>query len=1812
MNKLSLSYQTIIRLFLQILAVLGLIGAIAWFIFEPGFEPILALLGSITTFLTSFFFNNAETIPPTPLPDECEFMAEIQIGSLEARAVQINESGDVDAFRRDYQEHFGGRQTELAELDNWLTQTETCLGLLVAPAGMGKSALVANWVKRLEEEQTAVVIYHPISLRYGTNSKKQTLFSLLDQMSKTAQKESRSLQLHSMAGLDLIDQYLSLYQVKELCAYLAVNYDDLGQEGKRANSLRLIQRCQRERRIEALVVACQKIRSDLDWTEAFSTFVLEQLDYEPPFVGSDIEALNAQLRSNLRKPARPEKPLLVIVDGLDELEDQLNQPKIKRVDFLPNDVGHNVYVLAVARGETKDREAWQDALRWRETAIRSFHLPKLNQNDIEAMVRRNKLVLDERHLPQLTNQIYGLSEDGDPLIASLWIGWLKDNPFDTIQAQIAFLQAQKPGANKYIEGVLNQLAPVMTESAMPLFEVLSLARGPLTVNDLSALGIGVHSTQLDKLVGLSGRLITQTGTAYVLSHSRLRHAIQDEYVKETRLEWFEKFHRYGRCALKQAQQIPNPSQNIIPDYLLNYYANHLQEGIAYYNDLLGKTDLLFNKRNELENKRMACQESLYALVDQTWMTAHYYHFGHYDNFLRDVDATWEIATLEGPQRIALQVKSALCHAHITSLSNNLPPHLPALLARDEIWTPLQAISHTRRITDLAQQTRTLVALLTVNGDGEKSIFKPYLPDIVSSVLQNMAMIWQQNKVDEEEMFKLQLAILPFLQPQNLKEALPLALNVQRAIHRARLLAELLRLTEYPYQHHPIIKDVIKACGQIDDSVYSEDVPFIISTFTAIAQNLSINQLGIAFTEVWEKDSQAIREQELEIERAKKDPSLDLWQLNRKHSELVEIRIREKRLLDYLAWHIESHQALAFIELLFKYDSLPEVAEKIGRFARRLNDEIAYDVAVRLEEEFASAPQKKRQFHVLGSTVKGVGMAFITLVLSRKGKYQQKIVQIANNYIETYGAEDFPYSNQDLRIFCQMAIGQLADTEVAELVSQYKFMRRFWLNEGREYLSMYSQEIVGYLGIDALKILFNRCTQTEDMGRQGCIRITASPYILPAIAEKLPDEELLSLICKIGYSKGEPWGYGWYGYIRAIVPSIKYMSEEMRSETTGWTRNFIDRAVVRERSGGLELERVVAPYITPEIIPHRSQIHDIGVDIVGYLPSETVSHIIRNFDMTYYGETRGTEVLLKFLRYLPEKNERLPILLSMKDELFQIKDEGELDKTINILINSTKNFSRLKVKVLSQTVETKIKNAYLLSNLKESGPPQVLFDRLMNLDFSKRDIGAIFRAPISLLRHITNQMRLLYLNKSSHKAMQGYKDKLQKQTETPYFSSLDSWPQKLFHLYYKGVSKLASSRLLWVSYLLGKIALGLVLLPISVVIALLMIPLIVLLTIRFIIFALFDITLEWWRDSFQKKPPISHDKISLQDKWDAVKKQIVILNQFPELNKKEAALITIVYTLGDVLHRGSPDYKKYTQNAENIWAELNSEAVADILMTLKHYNPQMDIVESGMEKIFLNNYTAAFSESQTYIRAFIPAIALKNKARLPELIPYIEKPYTQLKAIQYACLAYFLTGQERIDCLQKSVDAFPYAEWPEDIIPYILTWIAEYTDSGLISHLLRWLQKYPSATALAQLAPKIVDNKKYLAQAFAIAQKTDKSVAGFIVNIASQLDKEWTAKAIIWVMQRNIDEEQKECLPSLVERWLKLLPKEIYEVWTDVLKAMKPYPRHRVLPLLSQFAEVMGKLGDANQLVNVAQEMITVSSWWNIVWVEPQRQWRKPG
>jgi hypothetical protein len=64
---------------------------------------------------------------------------------------------------------FGGRETQLEQLDAWLSDPEAPPNLLiVAPAGRGKSALLVRWLQRIDAAAWPVA-FVPISIRFETN-----------------------------------------------------------------------------------------------------------------------------------------------------------------------------------------------------------------------------------------------------------------------------------------------------------------------------------------------------------------------------------------------------------------------------------------------------------------------------------------------------------------------------------------------------------------------------------------------------------------------------------------------------------------------------------------------------------------------------------------------------------------------------------------------------------------------------------------------------------------------------------------------------------------------------------------------------------------------------------------------------------------------------------------------------------------------------------------------------------------------------------------------------------------------------------------------------------------------------------------------------------------------------------------------------------------------------------------------------------------------------------------------------------------------------------------------------------------------------------------------------------------------------------------------------------------------------------------------------------------------------------------------------------------------------------------------------------
>ncbi len=65
-------------------------------------------------------------------------------------------------------EAFGGRLEAIRALNDWLAGAASRL-LLAAPAGRGKSALLAHWVKNLLPRNDLAVVFVPVSVRFRTN-----------------------------------------------------------------------------------------------------------------------------------------------------------------------------------------------------------------------------------------------------------------------------------------------------------------------------------------------------------------------------------------------------------------------------------------------------------------------------------------------------------------------------------------------------------------------------------------------------------------------------------------------------------------------------------------------------------------------------------------------------------------------------------------------------------------------------------------------------------------------------------------------------------------------------------------------------------------------------------------------------------------------------------------------------------------------------------------------------------------------------------------------------------------------------------------------------------------------------------------------------------------------------------------------------------------------------------------------------------------------------------------------------------------------------------------------------------------------------------------------------------------------------------------------------------------------------------------------------------------------------------------------------------------------------------------------------------
>ncbi len=413
---------------------------------------------------------------------------------------------------------------------------------------------------------------------------------------------------------------------------------------------------------------------------------------DDPLVGLD------DFKQVLRRDWPGQRPLLVVIDGLDEAIGW------RGAQLLPDTLGSRIKALVSARGSSSGRSHWEAELGW--TAAPLHSVPPLNPAAIErllAAVDGSLVGLDKA----LLDRFYAVTE-GDPLSVRLQLSLLGEMREGTAAARIEQLLDESKHdqpLNSFMDRwwaeqrkLWKDEPPDRIGAAQAVLNLLACALGPLGLPDLCAL-TGWDSERvreaLDKLV----RLVIRDGDRYVLSHSRLRDYFvdrlreADQYERERR-----KYINFGNTRLIELSSSLDDSDSFRRrfGYVLRHLALHFAADAP---------------------------ADLFKLISGPWLEGRRRLDGEeglYGGFYADVSQVESLATAD--EHLHQRCRALLVKASITSLSSNVPPWLMRRLVETRLWPLSRALMITDRLTDDDDHASALAVLAGVaDHDEQQSI-----------------------------------------------------------------------------------------------------------------------------------------------------------------------------------------------------------------------------------------------------------------------------------------------------------------------------------------------------------------------------------------------------------------------------------------------------------------------------------------------------------------------------------------------------------------------------------------------------------------------------------------------------------------------------------------------------------------------------------------------------------------------------------------------------------------------------------------------------------------------------------------------------------------------------------------------------------------------------------------------------------------------------------------------------------------------------------------------------------------------------------
>jgi tetratricopeptide (TPR) repeat protein len=356
-------------------------------------------------------------------------------------------------------------------------------------------------------------------------------------------------------------------------------------------------------------------------------------------VPPDLESQRSQLLalwSRAVQAAGPERPLLLVVDGLDEQA----TGEVTIADLLPGELGPHVGVLVTSRPNPAPLAQVPLEHPLRQADVLRLHALELA--DVEQLLRDQEAT-DQAAL-ELAGRVLEVTK-GEPLLAR----FISQDVASGGEPVLAALEQDPPdGVKDYFRRQFEQLdARAEGDTAWEVLGVLLVAHGAMTPEDLAGV-LAVPVRQVYKVIAPIQRFLIGRDQVELM-HLELRAVISERFSQRERQEYRRRLLAW--CSSFAADGWPDDT----PDYVLANYASHLYEAGDH--------------------------DKLYRLLDRPWMELQAARTHSHQAFARDILLAVDAADREDPPNFVQQARGSLIYATLTSLATNVPSNLLAVLVR---------------------------------------------------------------------------------------------------------------------------------------------------------------------------------------------------------------------------------------------------------------------------------------------------------------------------------------------------------------------------------------------------------------------------------------------------------------------------------------------------------------------------------------------------------------------------------------------------------------------------------------------------------------------------------------------------------------------------------------------------------------------------------------------------------------------------------------------------------------------------------------------------------------------------------------------------------------------------------------------------------------------------------------------------------------------------------------------------------------------------------------------------------------------------